>query len=134
MKEAQNYVCIDGSIDQFAFDSVTNSINSLTLKPTKFLIRQAEKPLLFDDNFLLTSVTKILSSEVHSRPSKAEWDAEVISEKLSFIPINYLSTCFGITLYFLTNCNLYDTVWNRKELISVNEYNWKTEWQKSVYF
>lgn len=104
------------------------------LKPTKFLSRQAEKPLLFDDNILLKSVTKILSSGVHSRPSKAEWDIELASEKLSFNPINYVSTCFGITLYFLTNYYLYETVWNRKELISVTQYNWKTEWQKSVYF
>lgn len=35
----------------------------------------------------------------------------------TLIPINYLSTYFGITLYFLTNYNLYETVWNRKELI-----------------
>lgn len=52
------------------------------LKPTKFLSRQAEKPLLSDDNFLLKSVTKILSSGVHSKPSKAEWHAELISAKL----------------------------------------------------
>lgn len=40
-------------IDQFAIDSFINNINSLVLKPTKLLSRQVEKPLVFDDNFLV---------------------------------------------------------------------------------
>lgn len=108
MKQAQNYVYVDGSLINLLLILSLTASTHLCWNLQNSLAEQLKSHCFLMITFLLKPVTKILSNRVSSRAWKAEREAELISEKLRLLSqINYLRVLALELLCILSQISIY---------------------------